>query len=94
MRRSTGIQALECHVLVTRSAVEANQIVNCIRSACSKYKFDVRQQTDVFQYEPYLVDKTFENHVDLITGLNTSSNSVRLPVDKKNKHEVNLGIKK
>lgn len=93
MRRSTGIQALECHVLVTRSAVEANQIVNCIRSACSKYKFDVRQQTDVFQYEPYLVDKTFENHVDLITGLNTSSNSVRLPVDKKNKHEVNLGIK-
>jgi hypothetical protein len=104
MRRSQGIQALECHVLITRSGCEANQIVNCIRSACSKYKFNVSQQTDVFQYKPYTVDNNnnnnnnninFENHVDLITGLNTSSNAVSLMghKEKLKKTEVNLGIK-
>lgn len=100
MRRSVGIQALECHVLIPRSTLESNQIVNCIRSACSKYKFDVTQQTDVFQYEPYLVEKNnYESHVDLITGLNTSSNGISLTgsklanESKKNKQEVNLGIK-
>jgi len=102
MRRSQGIQALECHVLITRSGCEANQIVNCIRSACSKYKFNVSQQTDVFQYKPYTVDNNnnnninYENHVDLITGLNTSSNAVSLMGQKeklKKTKEVNLGIK-
>ncbi len=98
MRRTNGIQALECHVLVAKSAVEANQIVNCIRSACSKYKFEMNQQSDLFQYQPYVLEKNYENHVDLITDLNTTSNSISLNGGRKekiqkSKQEANLGIK-
>ncbi len=75
MRRSSGIQALECHVLLARSTLEAKSIVACIRSLCNKLKQEQSQQSHVFQYKPY-IDPTEENHLDLITDLNTSSNAL------------------
>ena len=72
MRRSTGIQALEVHVLMARSTAEAKAIVNSIRNVCSKYKYDQTQATRVFQYQPF----ADEQNLDIITDLNTSSNAV------------------
>lgn len=76
MRRSTGIQALECHVLIARSVVEAKAIVTGIRSVCSKHDLDQNHATQVFQYQPFAADDAEEQHLDLITDLNTSSNAL------------------
>lgn len=76
MRRSTGIQALECHVLIARSVVEAKAIVTSIRNVCSKHNLDQNQATQVFQYQPFAADDAEEHHLDLITDLNTSSNAL------------------
>lgn len=53
MRRSTGIQALECHVLVTRSSLDATKIVNEIKNVSNRYKNELNQKTKVFQYQPF-----------------------------------------
>ena len=84
MRRQSGIQALEVHVLLARSTVEAKSIVNSIRNVCSKYSFDQTQQSRVFQYKPY-IDPNDEQHLDLITNLNTSSNGMS---SSKKKHKL------
>lgn len=52
MRRPTGIQALECHVFVTRSSPDAAKIVNEIKSVCNRYKSELSQKSQVFQYKP------------------------------------------
>lgn len=75
MRRSTGIQALECHVLIARSVVEAKAIVTSIRNVCSKHELNQNQSTQVFQYQPFAADDE-EQQLDLITDLNTSSNAL------------------
>lgn len=53
MRRSTGIQALECHVLITRVLNDSIRILNEIRNVSNKYKYDLNLKTNVFQYKPY-----------------------------------------
>jgi hypothetical protein len=53
MRRSSGIQVLECHVFICRSTGEAQAIVNEIKSACNKHKQEMSQKTQIFQYKPY-----------------------------------------
>ena len=72
MRRSTGIQALECHVLIARSTIEAKSIVSSIQNVCNKHKFEQTQVTNVFQYQPF----ADEQNIDVITDRNTSSNAV------------------
>ncbi len=54
MRRSVGIQALECHVCIARTLVEAREIVFKINEICTKHKSEMNQKTKVFQYSPYL----------------------------------------
>lgn len=53
MRRSTGIQVLECHVFICRSTSEAQVIVNEIKNVCAKHKQQLSQKTKIFQYKPY-----------------------------------------
>ena len=53
LRRSTGIQALECHVFITRSINEGKSIVNRIHEVCDFYKSNLSQQANLFQYKPY-----------------------------------------
>ncbi|CAF0704118.1 unnamed protein product [Brachionus calyciflorus] len=50
MRRSSGIQALECHVIITRNSSDAIRIVNDIKKVCSRYKHELSQHTQVFDY--------------------------------------------
>jgi hypothetical protein len=51
MRRSSGIQALECHVFIARSTCDAESIVNLIRSSCSIYKQQQnKNNSDLFHY--------------------------------------------
>ncbi len=72
MRRSTGIQALECHVVIARSIVEAKSIVSSIQNVCNKHKVEQSQVTNVFQYQPF----AGEQNIDVITDINTNSNAV------------------
>ena len=53
LRRSTGIQALECHVFITRSINEGKSIVARIHEVCDFYKLNLSQQANLFQYKPY-----------------------------------------
>ena len=53
MRRSTGIQALECHLLLTRLPNEAKSIVDAINGVCNRFKSNQNKTTNVFQYSPY-----------------------------------------
>lgn len=50
MRRSCGIQALECHVIITRTSEDAFKIVNDIKSICHRYKHELSQQNNMFDY--------------------------------------------
>ena len=78
MRRSTGLQALECHALIARSVPEAKAIVASVRSVCSQHKLGQSQATQVFQYQPFAADdeqQQQQQQIDLITDLNTSSNA-------------------
>ena len=61
MRRSTGIQALECHIMIAKSPCDAKQIVDGIKDVCSKYKQTLNQNTSVFQYTPYNELKSSNN---------------------------------
>jgi hypothetical protein len=61
MRRSTGIQVLECHVFICRSTGEAQVIVNEIKTACQRYKHEMSQKTQIFQYKPYSNEASSSN---------------------------------
>lgn len=52
MRRSVGIQALECHVLITRVLNDSIRIVNEVRNVCARHKYDLNQRANLFQYRP------------------------------------------
>ena len=53
LRRPTGIQALECHVFITRSINEGKTIVDRIHEVCNLYKSNLNQKANLFQYKPY-----------------------------------------
>ncbi|RNA31194.1 trithorax group osa-like [Brachionus plicatilis] len=50
MRRSCGIQALECHVIITRTCDDAFKIVHDIKKICHRFKHEQSQQNNVFDY--------------------------------------------
>jgi len=70
MRRSVGIQALECHVCIARTLVEAREIVFKINEICNKHKSELNQKTKVFQYSPYL--ERNKDRIVLNSHLNTN----------------------
>jgi hypothetical protein len=71
MRRSTGIQALECHLLITRLPSVAKSIIDSINSVCNKYKNNQNKNTNVFQYSPYTSFSKGENIADNKSNLNS-----------------------
>lgn len=60
MRRSVGIQALECHVLITRVLNDSIRIVNEVRNVCARHKYDLNQRANLFQYRPAVVTSVAE----------------------------------
>lgn len=58
MRRSVGIQALECHVLITRVLNDSIRIVNEVRNVCARHKYDLNQRANLFQYRPAVITST------------------------------------
>jgi len=71
MRRSTGIQALECHLLITRMPSVAKSIIDSINGVCNKYKNNQNKNTNVFQYSPYTSFSKGENIADNKSNLNS-----------------------
>jgi hypothetical protein len=63
MRRSVGIQCLECHLITTRQPSEAQVIVANVNDVCTKYKLTLNQKTNLFQYSPFPGIKNDKNIV-------------------------------
>ena len=70
MRRSTGIQALECHLLITRLPSVAKSIIDSINNVCNKYKNNQNKNTNVFQYSPYTSFSKGEKTAHIHTNVN------------------------
>jgi hypothetical protein len=93
MRRSTGIQVLECHVFICRSTNEAQAIVNEIKTACNKHKQEMSQKTQIFQYKPYSsesgsVSSSTSQSINLKLKQQESSQPVELPLRIQDKVET------
>ena len=76
LRRSTGIQALECHVFITRSITEGKSIVSRIHEVCDFYKSHLNQQGNLFQYKPYRDYSAMNNEKSI--AVNNNQNNQKL----------------
>ena len=101
MRRSTGIQALECHLLITRQPCVAKSVVEAINGVCDKYKVNQNKNTNVFQYSPYTSfsnseknSETTSHHLkSMSTRFDNNTNTVITstpPIPIRNKPKSNL----
>lgn len=76
MRRSCGIQALECHLIITRTSEDAFKIVNDIKNICHRYKHELSQQNNMFDY------KSETNYSQIRPGRSISQLPPKSPANK------------